>query len=338
MASAAVESSAPVTEARAEFTPPRALRFVWIALGLLIAAEAIHELFELGAYSALFDEWIPDAGVLFAACVCLARPLYTSRGRWPWLAFGVGLACWSAGSLLWSALYGSNPNPPYPTASDALWLLWYPFTALGVALLIRLRVTRFELHRWIDGVAVMLIVLAGGFALVLQSVAEHTGQREFATIVDFSYPVLDMILVGAILGVFGLMSWRPGKVWTLLGFGCVIIALADAVSAVQEARGAVAAGNGYTFIWTTGAVLIAYAAWTPPAPARQAPQEMVGLRAVALPLAVQLLAALIQIYLLVSGREVSVADRVVTIAVLLIASLQIVVSRPRGAESRQKTP
>ena len=91
------------------------------------------------------------------------------------------------------------------------------------------------------------------------------------------------------------MSWRPGKVWTLLGFGCVIIAVADAVSAVQEARGAVSAGNGYTFIWTTGAVLIAYAAWMPPAPTRQAPQEMVGLRAVALPLAVQLLAALIQI-------------------------------------------
>jgi hypothetical protein len=49
-----------------------------------------------------------------------------------------------------------------------------------------------------------------------------------------------------------------------------------------------------------------------------------------LPLAVQLLAALIQIYPLVSGHEVSVADRVVTIAVLLIASLQIVVSRPRA--------
>jgi diguanylate cyclase len=329
MASAAVESGAPVVEVGVEFTPPRALRYVWVALGLLVAAEAIHELFELGAYSGLFDEWIPDGGVLVAACVCLARPLYTARGRLPWLAFGVGLACWSAGSLLWTARYGSNPNPPYPTTSDALWLAWYPFTALGVALLIREHVTRFELHRWIDGVAAMLIVLAGGFALVLQSVAEHTGQKQFATIVDFSYPVLDMLLVGAILGVFGLMSWRPGKVWTLLGCGCVIIAVADAVSAVQEARGAVAAGNGYTFIWTTGAVLIAYAAWTPPAPAREAPREMVGLRAVALPLTVQLLAAAIQIYLLVSGRDVSVADRVVTIAVLLIASLQIVVSRPR---------
>jgi hypothetical protein len=268
--------------------------------------------------------------VLLAACVCLARPLYTARGRHAWLAFGVGLACWSAASLLWTALYDSNPNPPYPTTSDALWLLWYPFTALGVALLIRQHVTRFELHRWIDGIAAMLIVLAGGFAFVLQSVAEHTGQKEFATIVDFSYPVLDMILVGAILGVFGLMSWRPGKVWTLLGCGCVIIAVADAVSAVQEARGTVAAGNGYTFIWTTGAVLIAYAAWTPPVLVRQEPKEMVGLRAVALPLAVQLLAAAVQIYLLVSGHEVSIADRVVTIAVLLIASLQIVVSRPRG--------
>ena len=276
--------------------------------------------------------------MLFAACVCLARPLYTARGRLPGWPSGSGSPAGAPARCCGPRCYGSNPNPPYPTASDALWLLWYPFTALGVALLIRLRVTRFELHRWIDGVAAMLIVLAGGFALVLQSVAEHTGQKEFATIVDFSYPVLDMLLVGAILGVFGLMSWRPGKVWTLLGFGCVIIAVADAVSAVQEARGAVSAGNGYTFIWTTGAVLIAYAAWTPPALARQAPQEMVGLRAVALPLAVQLLAALIQIYLLVSGHEVSVADRVVTIAVLLIASLQIVVSRPRGDRARVRAP
>jgi diguanylate cyclase len=333
MPSAAAESNAPVGEAIAEtFTPPRALRFVWIALGLLVLAEAIHELFALGGSSGLFEEWIPDGGVVFAACVCLARAAYEPRGRSAWLAFGAGLACWGAASVLWSIRYGSNPNPPYPTVSDALWLAWYPLTGLGVALLIRQRVTRFELHRWIDGVAVMLIVLAGGFALVLQSVVEHTGQREFATIVDFSYPVLDMILLGSILGVFGLMAWRPGKVWTLLGFGCVIIAVADAVYAVQEARGTTA-GNSYTFVWTAGAVLIAYAAWVPPAPPQPPPAEMVGLRAIALPLAVQLLAVCVQVYLLVAGLEVSTADRVVTIAVLLIASLQIVVSRPRGDSS-----
>lgn len=309
---------------------PRGPRFVWIALGLLVAAEAVHELFNVGGASAFFDEWLPDAVVVAAAVICIARAVREARGRLAWLAFGLGLACWSAGSVLWTLRYGSNPNPPYPTASDALWLIWYPFTAAGVALLIRLRVTRFELHRWIDGVAVMLIVLAGGFALVLQSVAEHTGQRDFATIVDFSYPVLDMILIGAIVGVFALMAWRPGKVWLYLGFGCAIMAAADAIFAVQEARG-IASGNGYTFLWTAGAVLIAYAAWVPPPLLQAPPSEMTGWRAIALPLAVQLLAVCVQVYLLAAGLEVSIADRIVTIAVLLIASLQIVVSRPGGA-------
>ena len=179
---------------------PRVLRCVWIVLGLLVLGEAVHELFNLGGASVLFDEWLPDGVVVAAAAICLARAAHEPRGRLAWLAFGAGLACWSAGSVLWSLRYGGNPNPPYPTASDALWLLWYPFTAIGVGLLIRLRVTRFELHRWIDGVAAMLIVLAAGFALVLQSVAEHTGQRDFATVVDFSYPVLDVLLIGSILG------------------------------------------------------------------------------------------------------------------------------------------
>jgi hypothetical protein len=226
------------------------LRLVWIVLGLLVAGEAVHELFNFGGTSAFFDEWLPDTVVVVAAGICMARAAHERRGRLVWLAFGTGLACWSVGSVLWSVRYGNNPNPPYPTASDALWLLWYPFTGLGVALLIRLHVTRFELHRWIDGVAVMLIVLAGGFALVLESVVEHTGQGDFATIVDFSYPVLDMILVGAILGVFALMAWRPGKVWLWLGCGCVVMAAADAVFAVQEAR---AIASGPVCSRTTGA-------------------------------------------------------------------------------------
>jgi hypothetical protein len=330
MASARTEPSVPAAVEAGEeiFSPPRVLRLVWIVLGLLVVGEAVHELLNAGGASAFFDEWLPDAVVVVAAAICLARAAQEPRGRPAWLAFGLGLACWSAGSVLWSLRYGSNPNPPYPTISDVLWLLWYPFTGVGVALLIRLRVTRFELHRWIDGVAVMLIVLAGGFALVLQSVAEQTGQRDFATVVDFSYPVLDMILVGSILGVFGLMAWRPGRVWLWLGLGCVVMAVADAVFAVQEARG-IASGNGYTFVWTAGAVMIAYAAWVPPPPIQLTPSKMVGWRAIALPLAVQLLAVCVQIYLLAAGLEVSIADRILTVAVLLIASLQIVVSRPR---------
>jgi hypothetical protein len=142
-----------------------------------------------------------------------------------------------------------------------------------------------------------------------------------------------MLLIGSIVGVFALMAWRPGKVWLYLGLGCSIMAAADAVFAVQEARG-IASGNGYTFLWTAGAVLIAYAAWVPPPSAVRAPSDLTGWRAIALPLAVQLLAVCVQVYLLVAGLEVSITDRIVTIAVLLIASLQIVVSRPREEHPR----
>ena len=55
-----------------------------------------------------------------------------------------------------------------------------------------------------------------------------------------------------------------------------------------------------------------------------------GWRAIALPLAAQAIAAAIQIYGLF--HELGPTERIVTLAVLLIAMVQIVVARPRAAE------
>ena len=54
-----------------------------------------------------------------------------------------------------------------------------------------------------------LVVLAAGFALVVQPAAEHSSQGLLATIVSFAYPVLDVILIGSILGVYGLLGLEP---------------------------------------------------------------------------------------------------------------------------------
>ncbi len=62
---------------------------------------------------------------------------------------------------------------PYPSFADILWLAWYPLIGLGIYYLIRVRVPQFELHRWMDGIAVTLLVLAAGFALVIQPATEH---------------------------------------------------------------------------------------------------------------------------------------------------------------------
>jgi hypothetical protein len=321
-------SSAPLAADRARETAAgrQPLRGVWVLLIALVAVEAAHELFGLVGPETLYETWIHDSVVVAAALLCFARAASEPRERDAWLAFGAGLACWGAATVLWNALYLGTSNPPYPTVADILWLLWYPFTALGIALLIRRQVSGFELHRWMDGLAVTLLVLAATFPITLPPVAHYLNTSRLAGIVDLSYPVLDTLLLGAILGVFGLLAWRPGKVWIVLGFGCLIMAIADAAFAVQQARG-VATDDSYNFVWAAGAVLIAYAAWLPGD--RPSHRELIGWRAIALPLAAQLFAVGLQTCIVLFPAFDTETHRIVVLAVLIIATVQMILARPR---------
>jgi hypothetical protein len=308
----------------------RAGTAIWWILGLLILLEAVKELFGGLSPDALFQNWIHDAVLIAATALCVRRALEATDGRAAWLAIGAGLACWTVGTVTWSVLYGGERRPPYPTVADVWWLLWYPCTALGISLLVRRRARRFELHRWMDGLAVALIVMTWGAALFLQPVVEDRNEDALAATVTFAYPILDILLIGAILGLFGLMGWRPGRTWLILGLGCVVIAGGDAVYAVQFGE-ALQLDHDYDFIWPLGAVLIAFGAYGPPARVLDH-HPVVGWRIIVLPLIAQAVAASIQVYALLGGNF-GRSERVVTLVVLVIASVQIIVARPRASPS-----
>ncbi len=306
---------------------PVALGYVFVVLVTLTLLEAVNELFGAGGPSALYQTWFHDLVITVAAALVLARSAYEPVARRAWLAFGLAMMCWSIGSISWSLVYDARSVVPYPTFADVLWLLWYPLVAVGITLLIKVHLPRFELNRWMDGIAVTLLVLAAGFAIVIQPVADRTSEGLLATIVSFSYPVLDVLLMGAILGVYGLLGWRSGRMWTLVGLGLLATAAADATFAIQSARG-VPDGGRYDFVWTLGALLIAWAAWVRlPAPIVKR-DAVTGLRAVALLLVAQAVAAGIQIYALFGTLARS--ERIITLVVLLVTSVQIVLSRPRA--------
>jgi hypothetical protein len=312
-----------------EIGQPEVLVPLWWLLGLLGLAEALHELFGLGSPDGVFGLGIQAFLQVAATILCLVRAAYEPRGRQAWLWIGAGLGCWALGTVFWDVLYSSDPRPPYPSAADALWLAWYPLTALGLALLIRERVRRFELHRWMDGLAVMLVVMTPAVALIVQPTATRSADNGLTTVLDFSYPILDVLLVGGILGVCGLLGWRPGRTWVLLGLGCTMIALADGFFSVQQARGSLVEGD-YGFLWSAGALLIAGAAWAS-TPADESRREVYGWRAIVLPVAAQLCAAAIQVYALF--HEIGRSERLVTLIVLIVATVQIVISRPRRPSS-----
>jgi len=310
---------------------PLPLNFIWLVLGVLTVLEALNDVFGIAGPDWLYDNWIHQVILGASAALVLARAAFEPVARKAWMAFGIGLLLWFIGSAAWTALYASQPNAPYPSFADVLWLAWYPLMALGIYYLIRIRVPQFELHRWMDGIAVTLLVLAAGFALVIQPAADHKTVGDLATFVAFLYPVLDVLLVGAVLGVYGLLGWRPDTMWMLIGLAIVSSSIADAVFAVQEAEArAVVSGDTYDFIWTLGALLLAMAAWTRAPEADEHPEPVTGMRAVALALFAQALAIGIQIYAIF--REIGRSERIVTIVVLVVASVQIILTRPRRKE------
>ena len=303
------------------------VRAIWLTFALLTAVYAAHEGFGLGgsASNELFDQWLNDALLWAAAGMCLVGALRSTRSRAPWLLVTLALASWAAGDTIWSLRFSDAVHAPLTSASDVLWLAWYPLIIAALVLLVHDRVPVFELHRLIDGVVAMLIVATPWVAFILQPVADHSGASTLSDVVDFAYPIGDAIVVGAVLGGYVLMAWRPGRMWLTLGFGLAVMGLADAAYSVQ-ALGQSYRGGVYDAAWVAGAALVAYAAWEP-SPGRLEPRVVTGLQAVALPVAAQILAASIQFYGIFG--EIPTIERALTVVVLLIATVQIVMTRPR---------
>ncbi len=317
----------------ARIAAPRWVRLAVGLLAILLALQIAHDLFGLPGADELYDVWFGTVVIACSAAVCVARARRERVDREAWVAIGAGMLSWSAGTILWQAQYSGLTRPPYPSDADVLWLLWYPFTAVGLGLLIRARVARFELHRWMDGLVVMLLVLAAAFPLTLHPVEQYFGDYKLAGLVDISYPVLDTLLLGGILGTFGLMAWRPDRAWILIAAGCVMITAGDAAFAVQQARG-VAEHEAYGFVWSAGALMIACAAWVP-AVHRHEHRELHGWAAVALPLFAQLLAVALQLGIVLFPSFDTETHRVTVLVVLVIATIQLVLARPRSGGSGQ---
>jgi hypothetical protein len=307
---------------------------VWIVLAVLVAAEAILEvLVPSGRGLRLFaHDWLHDLTGALAALVCVARVVTNREDRWAWGAIAAGLVSFATGQVLWSLLYRHQPAAPNVNFTDAFYLALYPLAIAGLVMLIRAHLPRFEVHRWLDGIVVVLIVAAPGVALVLVPVAERSTGDALADAVNIAYPLLDILLVGAVLGVFAVTGWRPGKAWAWLGLGFLLLAVPDSIAAVERLSGPDLAAHrpyhleGYDFLWTLGLVAVAYASWAgPPGPIDT--ERPTGLRAVALPLAAQALAAAILVFSFF--HEIPAGGHPLTLAVILLGIVQTYVSRPR---------
>jgi hypothetical protein len=313
---------------------PRGIQLALGLLAVLLVLEIAGELSGLPGPSSFYEVWLGTALLAGCAAVCLARAWSQPVHRAAWGAIAAGMLCWTLGTVVWEAQYSGVLRPPYPSDADVLWLLWYPLTAVGIALLMKARVTRFEADRWMDGLVVMLLVLAAAFPITLHPVEEYLGSDKLAGLVNISYPVLDTVLLGAILGTFAMIAWRPDPAWVLIGLGVAAMTIGDAAFAVEQARG-VSEGVDYGFVWSAGAVMVACASWIPDVH-RYPRRELYGWSAIALPLFAAVLAVALQFGVVFLASFHTTTHKVAVLVVLVIAVVQLILTRPREDADRRR--
>ena len=173
----------------------------------------------------VFETWIYNGVLIGSALVCAARAVLVREERVAWALIGVGLITWSAADLYYTAVLGKLDEPPYPSISDAGWLLFYPAFWAALVLLMRRRIREFHASLWLDGLVAALGMAACVAALVLPPILAMSLEGDAAAVaVNLAYPAGDLLLLALLLGALALTGWRPDRSITLLGIGVLLSA------------------------------------------------------------------------------------------------------------------
>ena len=248
--------------------------FIQLAYGLAGGVDSpLADVIDQGVYNAL---------LIGAALLCLARPCFEPVDRAAWALLGFALLAWCSADVLYTLVYSRLDAPPYPSFSDAGWLVFYPACWIAVVLLVRRRVREFRPSLWLDGLLAALAVAAAVTALVLPSIIAMSLEGELlAVTVNLAYPVGDLLLLSLLIGAVGLTGWRPDRSLALLGAGLALSAGADITYLYGVAHGRVEPSVWAGSLWPAAAIVTAAAAWMPAR--RTASVRLEGRRVLTLP-------------------------------------------------------
>jgi hypothetical protein len=209
----------------------------------------------------VFNIWLYDGLLLFATGFCLIGSLRARGERTTWLILGVAMAAWLAGDLYYSFAFADDPSPPFPSPSDAGYIAFYPAVYVALFMAFRARTDGVARVIWLDGVVSALAAAAVCAAAVFGVVLRATKGDVAAVATNLVYPLGDMIVLAAVIGVFALSGWRFDRLWLLVGAGLATSAVADSIYLVQVAHGTYVEGTLLDVMWPASMLLLAQAPW-----------------------------------------------------------------------------
>lgn len=230
---------------------------MWMVYALQIATDLAGE-----AVTEACQEYIYNALLFAGAILCVWRVVAIREDRLAWAIMAFGIVSWSAADIVWTAAYSDDPNAPYPSIADALWLVFYPASWVMMTMLARSHMSRAGRSLWLDGLIGAVATAAVAAALAYGPVIHESASDLSAPVLTaLAYPIGDLLLLGMVVAVFGLCAWRPGPAWILLGIGLALNAVGDGIYLVQTAAGTYEDGGLVDTLWPASSLLVGASAW-----------------------------------------------------------------------------
>jgi diguanylate cyclase (GGDEF)-like protein len=248
-------------------------------------AVALYDWFGVGGSGLDFALTGPvyDAVIIAAGLACLMRAAAAERERGAWILIGLGVLSWAAAEVYWTAAIEGNPNAPYPSPADVGYLLFYPLSYAGLALLVRANTDKLDWRLWMDGLIAVLGTAALGASFVFDFVAAHTSGTPLQVAVALAYPLGDIAMLALAIGAIALTRWRPGRTWILLLAGLSALVVADIAYTLQTTEAILPSGNWIDPIYLIAALCLGAEMWQPRAKAIEASARFDGWRELMVP-------------------------------------------------------
>lgn len=231
---------------------------VRVLIAVAVAAQLVYVLslvVPLGADKLVVDAWTSMIAEWTAVLACWVAVGILATKRVALVLAAAAVTATVLGDTLFLVATDSDGITPFPSPADLLYLAFYVLILLAIIVAARdVLASR--------GAVVIFDAIVGSLgaaavlALVLSPVLDGTviASDPVASILSLSYPVLDVLLIGALVGVRA--SDRSGAPWLHLIVGLVLFTGADVVYALRVPDSGYVSGSLLDAAWSVGVLFI----------------------------------------------------------------------------------
>jgi len=225
------------------------------AMWLLLVAYLVGLVAHGPVLEPFVDVWLGALTQIVPTALCWVALPAAGRRRREVACLAVGMSSFTAGNIVFVIAASHEVTLPFPSTGDVGFLCFYPMALAAIAFAVRRE------HRTVRG-AVWLDSLLGGLAaaavlaVLLDRVFAQAAGSPLAVAVSLAYPLFDLLLVAAVVGIAALHGLRMQRHWLPLLGGLGLLASADIIFALRVSTDSYAVGTPLDALWALALALI----------------------------------------------------------------------------------